>query len=87
VLEPAAFAVPVLFGPRHGASRDALILSGCAAGESVDDEAALAAALVRLFGNQELRLASGNRAAEVVRGGLGAAERSLRVVESLLAIA
>jgi 3-deoxy-D-manno-octulosonic-acid transferase len=87
VLEPAAFGVPVLFGPRHTASRDALILLGSSAGEFVGDAATLEAALVRLFGNEQLRKAVGNRAVAVVRDGLGAAERSLHVVESLLGIA
>ena len=47
----------------------------------------LAEALIRLLGNPSERFAVGGRAAEVVRGGLGAAERSLRVIESLLATA
>lgn len=84
VLEPAAFGAPVLFGPRHTSSRDALMLVRHSAGASVDDPVALAEALVRLLGDHEARSAAGRRAADVVRGGQGAAERSLRVVETLL---
>jgi len=87
VLEPAAFGAPVLFGPRYTGSRDAVILVRQAAGVSVSDATTLAEALVRLLGSSAERSAVGSRAADVVRGGLGAAERSLRVVESLLALA
>jgi 3-deoxy-D-manno-octulosonic-acid transferase len=84
VLEPAAFGAPVLFGPGHASSREALVLLTQGAGRAVADEAALADALIAWLTDADLRAAAGRRAADVVRAGRGAASRSLRVVESLL---
>jgi 3-deoxy-D-manno-octulosonic-acid transferase len=87
VLEPAAFGAPVLFGPRHESSRDALILSGQGAGRAVNDRETLAAVLIEWLSDSRARATAGGRAAEVVRKGLGAADRSLALVESLLGVA
>ena len=43
VLEPAAFGAPVLFGPRHEASRDAALLAQRGGGAAVANEAELCA--------------------------------------------
>ena len=86
VLEPAAFGIPVLFGPRHAMSRDAGLLLRRGAATSVPDEATLAAALTGWLTNEPARRAAGTAAREMVREGLGAAERSLRLVESLMAL-
>jgi 3-deoxy-D-manno-octulosonic-acid transferase len=87
VLEPAAFGAPVLFGPRHQASRDAglLLAAGGARSAGTEGEAreALDAWLVAP-GAERLRRDAGERAREVVRAGLGAAERSAALVERLL---
>jgi 3-deoxy-D-manno-octulosonic-acid transferase len=87
VLEPAAFGTPVLFGPKHAASRDAGLLVRHGGGRSVADLSALAAALIAWLGDASARAAAGQNAAAVVRDGLGAAERSLAIVESLLGLA
>ncbi|HKW49814.1 MAG TPA: glycosyltransferase N-terminal domain-containing protein [Gemmatimonadaceae bacterium] len=84
VLEPAAFGAPVLFGPRHGGSRDALLLVRDGGGRAVRDVASLGQAITLWIENSPARLAAGNAARALVSNGLGAAERSLRVVESLL---
>jgi 3-deoxy-D-manno-octulosonic-acid transferase len=84
VLEPAAFGAPVLFGPRHKASRDAALLIGADAAVSVADEAELARALERWVSAPEERAAAGARAKAVVHRGLGAAERSWALVRALL---
>jgi 3-deoxy-D-manno-octulosonic-acid transferase len=84
VLEPAAFGSPVVFGPRHHSSREALLLVRHGAGRSVEDGASLVDVLTGWFDGSSRRSAAGARAAAVITDGLGAAERSLRLVESLL---
>jgi 3-deoxy-D-manno-octulosonic-acid transferase len=84
VLEPAAFGAGVLFGPRHDASRDARLLLDADAALQVDGARALQDALKRwLRGADDWRV-TGERARAVVHAGLGAAERSYRLVEELL---
>jgi 3-deoxy-D-manno-octulosonic-acid transferase len=87
VLEPAAFGAPVLFGPRHHASRDALLLLRDGGGRSVADLASLTDALVTWLEDPIARRAAGGSARALVEKGIGAAERSLRVVERLLGAA
>ena len=84
VVEPAAFGVPVLFGPRHGSSRDARLLIACGGGFSTDSASELAMRLLALFSERDARTAAGSRARSLVESGLGAADRSAALVESLL---
>ena len=84
VLEPAAFGAPVVFGPRHEASRDATLLMDDDAAMSVLDGAGLLVALERWLGSASDRAAAGDAALRVVHRGLGAAERSYRLVRELL---
>jgi len=85
VLEPAAFGVPVLFGPLHEKSRDAarLIVSG--GGASVTREADLSLRLADWLGSLPARDVAGAAARAMVQSGLGAAERSFGLVSALLA--
>jgi 3-deoxy-D-manno-octulosonic-acid transferase len=84
VLEPAAFGLPVLFGPRHANAREAGELVEAGAAWSASDAEALAARLLRLAGHAAERSAAGERARSYVEAGLGAAERGAAVVEALL---
>jgi 3-deoxy-D-manno-octulosonic-acid transferase len=84
VLEPAAFALPVLFGPRHQMSRDARLLIERRAGESVQNEQELAQALHILFTEPDTRERAGSAAKRVVSDGVGAAESSLALITQLL---
>jgi 3-deoxy-D-manno-octulosonic-acid transferase len=87
VLEPAAFGAPVLFGPKHGTSRDAGLLVMQGGGRAVADRRQLADTLGEWLRDPTTRAAAGARAATMVRGGLGAAQRSVAVVEALLELA
>jgi 3-deoxy-D-manno-octulosonic-acid transferase len=87
VLEPAAFGIPVLFGPRHAMSRDAMLLLRHDAARAVSDVPSLTDALTTWLTNGDARRAAGANARAVVQAGLGAAERSLRIVETLLGLA
>ncbi len=84
VLEPAAFGAPVLFGPRHANSRDAALLLTARGGEALSDAAALTRALRIVLTEPDTRANAGRAARRVVDEGLGAADRSTRLVESLL---
>lgn len=83
VLEPAAFGAPVLFGPRFSGSRDAGLLIAAQGGRSVANAEELAAALVAWLGDPTACAAAGLLARDMVRAGLGAAERSLALVSAL----
>ena len=84
MLEPAAFGVPVLFGPRFSNSRDAALLIEARAGESVADVATLARSLGIVLTEPDTRERAGHAARAVVAAGLGAAERSAELVSQLL---
>ena len=84
VLEPAAFAVPVLFGPRHLGSRDAALLLDADAAHSVADAASLTQALERWLGPGGERQSAGESARRIVHAGLGADERSYAIVAALM---
>jgi 3-deoxy-D-manno-octulosonic-acid transferase len=84
VLEPAAFGVPVLFGPRHTASRDARLLLDADAAVSTPDAAALELALDRWISHRDEARAAGEAARAIVHAGLGAASRSYALVAELM---
>jgi 3-deoxy-D-manno-octulosonic-acid transferase len=85
VLEPAAFGVPVLFGPRTRGSRDADRLIAGGGGAMVTGPADLAARLAGWLDQPAVRADAGARARGVVSGGLGAARASYELVRGLLA--
>jgi 3-deoxy-D-manno-octulosonic-acid transferase len=84
VLEPAAFGVPVLFGPRFTNSRDAELLIAAKGGAAEPDAAGLEARLREWLSNDRSRSEAGTAARSLVERGLGAAERSWALVAGLL---
>jgi 3-deoxy-D-manno-octulosonic-acid transferase len=84
VLEPAAFAAPVLFGPQFANSRDAGLLIDIGGGASAADETALEHRLRDWLTNDDARRRAGDAARALVERGLGAAERSWSLVAGLL---
>jgi 3-deoxy-D-manno-octulosonic-acid transferase len=89
VLEPAAWGLPVAFGPRWQNSRDAeLLLNAEAALALPRGSRAAASALYRQLcdwtGNEEARIRQGSRARAVVEQGLGSAERTAALLERLI---
>jgi 3-deoxy-D-manno-octulosonic-acid transferase len=90
VLEPAAWGLPVVFGPWWTDSREAGLLIEVAAAVSLPPRSQGAgAALSRLWESwledNEKRAAAGRRALEVVKSGQGAAERQAGLVARLAA--
>ncbi len=88
VLEPAAWGVPVAFGPRWRESRDAaLLLEGGAAG-ALDGGTRAAGMLAELWRgwieDDAGRRAAGNRARDIVARGRGAASRSAELLAQLI---
>lgn len=83
-LEPAAFGVPVLFGPRHGQSQDALRLISGHGAQGVTAAGDLTAVLGTWLSDPAAATVSGAAARDVVHSGLGAAERSTALVQTLL---
>ena len=90
VLEPAAWAVPVSFGPRWSNSRDAALLlaSGAAIALPPGSVGKAAAVLTTQWLNwvsdDEARRKQGLRAREVVERGVGASERSAEMLVELI---
>ena len=84
VIEPAALGVPVLFGPRWQASRDARLLLDAGGAVAAPDRAALERAARAWLANDTARATAGAAARAVVEHGLGAAERSVGLLLDLL---
>jgi 3-deoxy-D-manno-octulosonic-acid transferase len=82
LLEPAAFGVPVLTGPSHFNGKDiALLLLEQGAALQVDGAEALAAALLRLFGQPEECRRMGEIGKNIVESNRGAVARLLALIE------
>lgn len=86
VLEPAAFAVPVIVGPRWQMSRDADLLLGAGGAMALPDHGRqqLSARLSQWHQNPAARRKAGLAARAVVEGGRGAAARNAELVCGLL---
>jgi 3-deoxy-D-manno-octulosonic-acid transferase len=84
VVEPAAFGAPVMFGPRWHMSRDAALLLDAKAAVAAKDARTMATQLREWLTSAEARRAAGDRASNIVRTGLGAADRTFTLVSRLL---
>lgn len=90
VLEPAAWARPVAFGPRWQESRDAAELRAAGGATAIGTEAPeaavaeLTAIWLRWLADPGGRTEQGARAWALVQAGLGAADRAAELVESLV---
>jgi 3-deoxy-D-manno-octulosonic-acid transferase len=85
VLEPAAFGAPVVFGPRHQRSRDAALLIAGGGARSCRDAAEIEHTVGTWLADPARRRDAGASAAALVERSRGAAERSLQLIERLLA--
>jgi 3-deoxy-D-manno-octulosonic-acid transferase len=84
VLEPAAFGVPVAFGPMNENSRDANVLELEGGGASAPDARTLAAIFSRWLLDAAARMDAGHRARAMVERGTGATARSVALVERVM---
>lgn len=85
VIEPAAFGVPVVFGPQHHGSREAQLLLAQKGAFAVQDLTQLRAVLIALLSDNVQQSVSGAAAKDVVLQELGATARSVTLVEQLVA--
>lgn len=79
VIEPAAFGIPVLFGPSHGMSREAGLLLH-AGGAFSGDSAAIGAVILNWLESESSRIAAGKEALSVVERELGATARTADLI-------
>jgi 3-deoxy-D-manno-octulosonic-acid transferase len=84
VLEPAAFGVPVVFGPRHANAREAAEMVAAGAAFVAGDEIELRERLGALLGSEDVPRAAGEAARQYVRTGLGAAARGAEILTEML---
>lgn len=85
VIEPAAFGVPVLFGPRYDMSREAELLLAKGGAMSVTSAQALRDAIERWLRDPVARVAAGHSARALVESERGATQRSVQLIEQLMA--
>jgi 3-deoxy-D-manno-octulosonic-acid transferase len=91
VLEPAAWGIPVAFGPRWTESRDAELLLAAGAAHAISElgvtesRETLAALWEAWITDEVRRSAQGRKAAAVVSHGAGAADRIVAMLERLVA--
>jgi 3-deoxy-D-manno-octulosonic-acid transferase len=84
VLEPAAWGLPVAFGPRWQQSRDADLLVKADAAVAVSESQDLTRIWEEWLRDETRRAAQGRRARMVVESGLGAARRSAEMLDELI---
>lgn len=84
VIEPAALGVPVLFGPRHQSSRDATLLLEAGGAKVARDAEHLASMIMTWLDDEASRRRAGDAARAVVDRGIGAADRSVAMLEEML---
>jgi 3-deoxy-D-manno-octulosonic-acid transferase len=80
VLEAAVYGIPVVFGPRHDRSQEAVELVKRGGGFTVNSERSMYRVLRGLFGDASKRMTAGAVAKELVRENIGATER---IIESI----
>lgn len=85
VLEPASYGAPVLFGPQHHKSRDALMLIASDGARAVESADQIVAVMSELLADPAKTRRLGDNARDTVRRGTGAAAKSLALVERLMA--
>lgn len=84
LLEPAAWGLPVIFGPDHKKFNEAKGLIDAGAGFEVKNKEELARILDRLLGDEAFRTKAGNAAAEYVRSRSGATEKICKSILQMI---
>ncbi len=84
VLEAAVYGIPVMYGPRHKNSQEAVRLAELGGGFVVEDTTSLHQTLLNLFEDDAARKRAGDIAASFVQQNVGATERFLRHLERYL---
>ncbi len=86
VIEPAAFGVPVLFGPGHDMSREAGLLLKAQAARACADTSALADGMTEWLGSASSRRAAGALGLALVESELGATQRAIQIIQRIVGL-
>ncbi len=84
VLEAAVYGIPVVYGPKHKNSQEAIRLASSKGGFVVDDTQSMYRALRTLFEDESKRKAAGTAAGCFVEQNTGATDRFLQHLEQYL---
>ena len=84
VLEPAAFGIPVIYGPKHTNSQEAIALAAAGGGFVVENEDQVFSTLHFLLTNETRRIEAGQKALALVNSNLGATGRVMNYLLPLL---
>lgn len=84
VLEPAVYGVPVLYGPDHENSREAIELARREGGIVVRDQGQCHQILHQMFANRKLRTRAGSISLGLVKENVGATKRFIEYLSPLL---
>jgi 3-deoxy-D-manno-octulosonic-acid transferase len=84
VLEPAVYGIPVLYGPKHQNSQEAIELARRGGSFVVMNPEECYAHLRRLFNDQKARVKAGKESLHLVEENIGATERFIEYLEKVL---
>lgn len=84
VLEPAIFGVPVIYGPRHTNSQEAVALANNGGGYVIDSRDSFASVARLLLTNNERRTTAGAIAQTFVESNCGATERCMKFITTYI---
>jgi 3-deoxy-D-manno-octulosonic-acid transferase len=84
VLEPAVYGIPVVYGPRHTNSQEAIELSKRGGGFVINDQQECYRTLRTLLDDKKASAAAGSRALNLVEENIGATERIIGHLQNIL---
>jgi 3-deoxy-D-manno-octulosonic-acid transferase len=84
VLEPAVYGIPVVYGPKHTNSQEAIELTRRGGGFVVNDQQECYRMLRTLLDNKKVNAAAGKQALMLVEENIGATERFIQCLERSL---
>jgi 3-deoxy-D-manno-octulosonic-acid transferase len=84
VLEPAVYGIPVVFGPKHTNSQEAMELARRGGGFIVNDQQECYRTLRTLLDDKKVTAAAGKQALALVEENIGATERFIQHLEKSL---
>jgi len=84
VLEPAIFGVPVIYGPKHTNSQEAIALAANGGGFVIEDTETFASIVHALLADDRRRTTAGDIARTFVESNCGATERCMKFIGAYL---
>jgi 3-deoxy-D-manno-octulosonic-acid transferase len=84
VLEPAVYGIPILFGPKHENSQEAIRLAEIGGGIVVRNKREAYKSLRKIFTDEKLRLSLGKICADYVKENTGATSKILDEISNYI---